>query len=72
MPGAVTSRDLEAATRLAAHKNLFRKLEDRLIDDHLNQDAAAKRVSLRASPFRRFGQGSAPDQRPMSRPLAIQ
>ncbi|QDZ12611.1 Na/Pi cotransporter family protein [Devosia ginsengisoli] len=49
VPGAVTSRDLEAATRLAAHKDLFRKLEDRVIDDHLNQDAATKRVSLRAS-----------------------
>ena len=49
VPGAVTSRDLEAATRMAAHKDLFRKLEDRVIDDHLNQDAATKRVSLRAS-----------------------
>jgi phosphate:Na+ symporter len=49
VPGAVTSRDVEAATRLAAHKDLFRKLEDQVIDDHLNQDATAKRVSLRAS-----------------------
>lgn len=49
VPGAVTSRDLEAATRLAAHKDLFRKLEDRVIDQHLNQDSPAKRVSLRAS-----------------------
>jgi phosphate:Na+ symporter len=49
VPGAVTSRDIEAATRLAAHKDLFRKLEDRVIDDHLNQDAVRKGVSLRAS-----------------------
>jgi phosphate:Na+ symporter len=34
---------------LAAYKDVFRKLEDRVIDDHLNQDAATKRVSLRAS-----------------------
>ena len=49
VPGAVTSRNVEAATRLAAHKDIFRRVEDRVIDDHLNQDAATKRVSLRAS-----------------------
>lgn len=49
VPGAVTSRDLQAATRLAAHKDLFRQLEDQTIDDHLNQDATSPRVSLRAS-----------------------
>ncbi len=49
VPGAVTSRDVSAAARLAAQKDGFRRLEDRIIDDHLNGEGSGPRVSLRSS-----------------------
>jgi phosphate:Na+ symporter len=49
VPGAVTSRDVTAAARLAAQKDDFRRLEDRIIDDHLNGEGSGPRVSLRTS-----------------------
>lgn len=49
VPGAVTSRDVGAAKRLVEQKDSFRRLEDAVIEAHLNQASADKRVSLRAS-----------------------
>ena len=49
MPGAVTSRDVNAAARLATQKDAFRKLEEKMIDDHLTSEGATPRLSLRAS-----------------------
>lgn len=49
IPAAVASNDVGAAARLARQKDRFRRIEDRIVSDHLGNTAEALGTSLRKS-----------------------
>jgi phosphate:Na+ symporter len=49
VPAAIGSRDANAAARLAAQKDSFRRIEDRVIGDHLAVEAGKGRAASRNS-----------------------
>jgi phosphate:Na+ symporter len=47
--GVLTSKDIAGAKRLIEQKNVFRALENRIIDEHFRESGKAKGASLRKS-----------------------